>query len=291
MINSLPPELLAQIFQYSVEMPYTQAENLMVTCKYWYQIALDNGSLWNYINHYSDAVRWYRTRMAYVRVHLRHSRSHSLRVSLCLDSGEPGSIAICQVLASTIHRWTEADMNIIGENPLQTGYKVLHAPAPALCILRVFIFSSDQQKLDLTHLFTDTQSLIHLRIERGATYISAVVLPAMYGLTVKYLELAKFHGASALSIISQLPHIVHLRLMEYITMLEPPLKPISSPLLTTLTFLPILPGELHCFIDKVSMPNLKEVHLKRFFAPSQLDEARLSQLRAEGCTVLYIDKW
>lgn len=289
MINLLPAELLAQIFQCSVDTSIIRAEDLMFICKYWYQVILEYGGLWNHINLYSRAVRRYRTPSAYVRVYIRHSRSHSLRVRLRLDSWEPDSVVICHALAPTVHRWTEADISIIGEDYLHSGYKLLHAPAPALRTLRLFIFSSFQEELDLTHLFTDTRSLVNLRIERAAAYVPAIALPARYGLTVKHLELERFQNASALPIIHQLPHIVHLRLTEYVTVRDAPLQPMTLPFLKTLIFIPIRPGELKHFLDQVSIPNLGEVHLNKLFVYGHPNDVTLSQLRAEGCTI-FIDE-
>jgi len=259
----------------------------MVICKYWYQATLENGGLWNHIDLYSRAVRRYQAPIAYVRVYIHHSRLHSLRVRLRLDSWDPDSIAICQALAATIHRWSEADISIIGWDYLRAGYKYLHAPAPFLHSLRVSIFSSFQEKLDLTQLFTDTQSLSNLRIRRGAGDVPAITLPAMYASTVKYLELEKFQSASALPIIHQLPRIIHLRLDEYVTVRDTPSIPISLPFLTTLVFIPIQLGELKHFLDQIFMPNLREVHLSTLFATSQSNEAVLSRLTAEGCTISY----
>jgi len=286
MINSLPAELLAQIFQYSVDTSITHAEDLLVICKYWYQVTLESSGLWNHINLYNRAVRRYRTPTAYVRVYIRHSKSHSLRVRLRLDSWESDSVTICQTLAPTIHRWTEADISIIGGNYFHAGYKYLHAPAPALCTLRVSIFSSFKETLDLTHLFTDTRSLTNLSIVRAAACVPAITLPAVYGSTIRYLELERFQGASALPIILQLPRIVHLCLKEYTTVRDMPSKPFSLPFLTTLVFTPIQSGELMQFLDQVSMPSLREVYLSKLFADNQANEAILSTLTAEGCTIV-----
>lgn len=282
----MPAELLAQIFQYSVDTSIIHAEDLLVICKYWYQVTLESSVLWHHINLYNRAVRRYRTPTAYVRVYIRHSKSHSLRVRLRLDSWEPDSVAICRALAPTIHRWTEADISIIGEDYFQAGYKFLHAPAPALRTLRVSIFSSFKEKLDLTHLFTDTRSLTNLRVERAAAYVPEITLPVVYGSTVKYLELERFQGGSALPIINQLPRIVHLCLIEYTTVHDTPSRPISLPFLTTLVFIPIQSRELRQFLDQVPMPSLREVYLSKLFANSQANEAVLSALTAEGCTIV-----
>lgn len=262
------------------------AEDLLVICKYWYQVTLESSGLWHYINLYNRAVRRYRTPIAYVRVYIRHSRSHFLRVRLRLASWESDSVAICQALAPTIHRWTEADISIIGEDYIQAGYTFLHAPAPALRTLRVSIFSSFKEKLDLTHLFTDTRSLTNLRVERAAVYVPVITFPEMYGSTIKYLELEKFPGASALPIIDQLPRIVHLCLIEYTTARDTPSGSISLPFLTTLVFIPVQSRELMQFLDQVSMPSLREVYLSKLFADSQANEAVLSGLTAEGCTIV-----
>lgn len=262
-------------------------EDLMIVCKYWYQVTLESGGLWSHINLYSSAVRRYQTPIAYVKVHIRHSRLHSLKVKLRLDSWEPSSTGICQALAPTIHRWIEADISIIGWNPFDAGYRFLDAPAPSLHTLGLSIYSSFQEKLDFTHLFTDTQSLVNLKIKRGAAGVPAIALPAMYGSTVKYLELERFQGASALPIIYQLPRVVHLRLEEYVTVRDTPTKPISLPFLTTLVFLPIQSRELEYFLDQVSMPNLREVHLNKLYVHTQPQEAALSRLTAEGCTIFY----
>jgi len=259
----------------------------MVICKYWYQVTLESGGLWSHINLDSSAVRRYRTPNAYVNVHIRHSKLHSLRVKLRLDSWELGSIGICQALAPTIHRWTEADISIIGWMYFNAGYKLLDAPAPSLHTLRLSIYSSFEEKLDLTHLFTDTQSLVNLRIKRGAPGVPAIALPAMYGSTVKHLELEKFQGTSALPIIYQLPRIVHLHLEEYVTVHDTPSDPISLPFVRTLVFIPIQSRELARFLDQVSMPNLREVHLNKLFANDRSSEAVLSRLTAEGCTICY----
>jgi hypothetical protein len=287
MINTLPAELLAQIFQYSVDIPIIQVENLMFICKHWYRLTLENGGLWNHINLYSRAVRQYQTPAAYIRAYIRNSRSHLLRVRLRLDSSELDSIALCQALAPTIHRWTEANISIIGKDYPQAGYEFLHAPAPSLRTLRISIFSSFQKTLDLTLLFTDTRSLINLSVERGAAGVPAITLPATYGSTVKYLELDKFQSASALPIIHQLPRVIHLHVTEYFTVRDTPSIFISLPFLTTLVFIPIQSGELEHFLDQVTMPNLREVHLNSLFANSRSSDAILSRLTAEGCTILY----
>lgn len=286
-INTLPVELLAQIFQYAVDTSIIHTEDLMVVCKCWYQVTLESGGLWSHINLYSSAVRRYQTPIAYVKVYILHSRLHSLKVKLRLDSWEPSSIGISQALAPTIHRWTEADISIIGWKYFDAGYRFLGAPAPSLHTLSLSIYSSFQEKLDLTHLFTDTQSLVNIKIKRGAAGVPAIALPAMYGSTVKYLELEKFQSASALPIIYQLPRVVHLRLEEYVTVRDTPSKPISLPFLTTLVFLPIQSRELEYFLDQVSMPNLREVHLNKVFVHTQPKEAALSRLTAEGCTIFY----
>ena len=243
--------------------------------------------MWSYINLYGSTVRRYRTPNAYVKVYIRHSRSHSLRVKLRLDGWEASSKGICKTLAPTIHRWTEADISIIGWEYFDAGYQFLGAPAPSLHTLRLSIYSNFLKKLDLTHLFTDTRSLVNLRVKRGAAGVPAIALPAMYGSTVKYLELEKFQDASALPIIHQLSRIVYLRLEEYVAMRDTPSKPISLPFLTTLVFIPIQSRELEHFLDQVSMPNLREVHLNKLFANSQPNEAVLSRLTAEGCTLFY----
>ena len=262
------------------------AEDLLVICKYWYQVTLESSGLWHRINLYNRVVRRYRTPIAYIRVYIRHSRSHSLRVRLRLASWESDSVAICQALAPTIHRWTEADISIIGEDYIQAGYQFLHAPAPALRTLRVSIFSSFKEKLDLTHLFTDTRSLTNLRVERAALFVPVVTFPEMYGSTIRYLELESFPGASALPIIDQLPRIVHLCLIEYTTARDTPSGPISLPFLTTLVFIPVQSRELVQFLDQASMPNLREVYLSKLFADGQAHEAVLSRLTAEGCTIV-----
>jgi hypothetical protein len=285
-INSLPAELLAQIFQYSVDTSVIHAEDLLVICKYWYQVILESSGLWNHINLYNRAVRRYRTPIAYVRMYIRHSRSHSLKVRIRLDSWESDSVAICQALAPTIHRWTEADISIIGEDYYQAGFRYLRTPAPALRTLRISIFSSFKEKLDLTCLFLDTRSLINLRIERAAAFVPAITLPAAYRSTIKHLELERFQGASALPIIYQLPRIVHLCLIEYTTVRDTPSKPVLLPSLTTLVFIPIQSGELRRFLDQVSMPRLREVYLSKLFADNQANEAVLSGLTAEGCTIV-----
>ena len=285
-INSLPAELLAQIFQYSVDTSIIHAEDLLVVCKYWYQVTLESSGLWHHINLYNRAVRRYRTPTAYVRVYTRHSRSHSLRVRLRLASWEPDSVAICKAVAPTIHRWTEADISIIGEDYIYAGYKFLHAPAPALHTLRVSIFSSFKEKLDLTHLFTNTRSLTNLRVGRAAAYVPVITFPEVYGSTVKYLELEKFPGVSAFPIINQLPRIVHLCLIEYTTVRDTPSGHISLPFLRTLDFIPVQSRELMQFLDQVSMPNLGVAHLSKLFANSQANEAVLSRLAAEGCTIV-----
>ena len=262
------------------------AEDLLVICKYWYQVTLESSGLWHHINLYNRAVRRYRTPVAYVRVYIRHSKSHSLRIRLRLDSWDPNSVVICRTLAPTIHRWTEAGISIIGEDYSQAGYEFLHAPAPALRTLQISIYSSFKETLDLTLLFTDTRSLTKLKVERAVAHVPEITLPAVYRSTVKYLELEKFPGGSAFPIINQFPRIVHLCLIEYTTVRDALSGPISLPFLTTLVFIPIQSRELQQFLDQVSMPSLREVYLSKLFANSQANEAVLSALTAEGCTIV-----
>jgi len=266
-------------------------EDLMIICKYWYQATMENSGLWNHINLYGLAVRRYRTPIAYVGVYIRHSRLQLLRVTLRVDDKNPNSTSICQALAATIHRWSEADITIAGMGYLQAGYEFLHAPAPSLHSLRVSMFSTWLEKLDLTQILTDTRSLSNLKICRGDHARPAITLPVMYGSTVKYLELKNFKSSSALPIIHQLPHIVHLRLFQLEAGTDPrntPSIPISLPFLTTLVLIRIQSEELKHFLDHTFMPNLREVHLSTLCPNSQSNEAILSRLTAEGCKISYV---
>jgi len=130
-----------------------------------------------------------------------------------VDDKNPNSTSICQALAATIYRWSEADITIAGTRYLQAGYKFLHALAPSLHSLRVNITRTWYEKIDLTQILTDTRSLRNLKIKRGDFASAAITLPVMYGSTVK-LELVSFQSFDALLIIDQLPRIVHLLLFQ-----------------------------------------------------------------------------
>ena len=249
---------------------------------------METSGLWSNINPRSLAAYRYRAPIAYVRVYIHHSRVHLLRVRLRVDDMDSNSTSICQALAATIHRWSEADITIVGQGYLQAGYKFLYAPAPSLHSLRVTTVSTWQEKLDLTQIFTDTRSLSNLRIWRGDLCFPEITLPVMYGSTVKYLELENFKGAFALPVILQLPRIVYLRLCRLIAGRDTPSIPISLPFLTTLVLITIQSKELKDFLDHTFMPNLREVHLSTLCPNSQSNEAILSRLTPEGCTVSYV---
>jgi len=251
---------------------------------------MENSGLWSNINPCSPTVRRYRAPIAYVRVYIHHSRVHLLRVRLRVDDMDSNSTSICQALAATIHRWSEADITIAGTGYLQAGYKFLHAPAPSLHSLQVSMISTWLEKPDLTQILTDARSLSNLSIYKGITH-PAITLPVMYGSTVKHLELKYFRSASARAIVHQLPRIVHLRLVRLEARHE--LRNILSihislPFLTTLVLIYVQSEELKDFLDHTFMPNLREVHLSTRCPNSQSSEAILSRLTAEGCTLSYV---
>ena len=253
---------------------------------------MENSGLWSHINFRlvsrSYVAHRYRTPIAYVRVYVHHSRLHLLRVTFRVDGNYPNSTSICQALAATIHRWSEADITIAGTKYLQAGYKFLHAPASFLHSLRVSMLSTWLEKLDLTQILTDTRSLSNLSIFRGDYTRPTITLPVMYGSTVKYLELKNFKSASALSIIHQLPCIVHLSLYRLIPGTDDRNTPsihISLPFLTTLVLVYVQSEELENFLDHTFMPKLREVHLSTRCRSSQSNEVILSRLTSEGCTL------
>ena len=111
LIQRLPPELLGAIFQFYVEsFNLCEPEHLILVCRLWYDIAIDQGILWRFIILDPAVLQRtpYQSLRAYVRNRLIRSRCCPLAIYLTgyMDDPDDYETAL-RLLLETVGRWEE----------------------------------------------------------------------------------------------------------------------------------------------------------------------------------------